>query len=93
MTEFEFGLAGHGFGGEGTPRHVRVKVSADANNSLIVIINAGAHGRWSIDLRVGSGSVEVTRAYEEGIRIDKEELPVWIKPVKEQIADRLTQNR
>jgi len=88
-TEFEFGLAGHGFGGDGDPRHVRVNVSADANNCLVAIIKAGSYGRWSIDFRVASGSVEVTRAYEEGMRIDEDELPAWMEPVKEQIEQRV----
>jgi len=77
-------LASHGYAGNDV-RKVYVEVSSDANDSLLAIIAAGEAGRYSFDFRVESGRVDIQRAYEEGMRVDEEQLPDWMAAVRQEI--------
>lgn len=84
--QFDCNLVQHGFDGAETPPTVYVEVSADYNNHLVAVISAGAAGRYSIDFRVDSaGSVEIEKAYIEGMRADQGDLPNWMYAVVDDI--------
>ncbi|MEF8801901.1 MAG: hypothetical protein V5A38_12010 [Halolamina sp.] len=84
-AKFDGEPAGHGDSGGGVPATVYGDVSADANNGLLVIIASGEHGRWSFNIALQRGNVEITRPYDEGMRIDVDELPTWMAPVRREI--------
>jgi len=69
-----------------TPTHVLVQVSSNGRSQM-AIVAAGTAGRWSFDFRIDSSGIEVERAFEEGIRVNVDELPVWMSPVQERVED------
>jgi hypothetical protein len=69
-----------------TPRHVLVEVSNNGR-SMMAIVAAGTAGRWSFDFGVDHSGIEIERAFEEGMRTNVDELPVWMDPVQEQVVD------
>lgn len=87
-AKFNVDLASQGHDGPDVPRRADIHVSADANNTLIAIIETGEHGRWSFDLRI-DGCVEITRAYDEGMRLDVDELPSWMPPIRRRIEEEI----
>lgn len=87
---FDVEMALHGFECSNTPARAYVEVGGGAT-TLFAIVAGGEHGHWSFDFGLESSSIEITRAYEEGIRIDPEELPEWIGPIQTAIARRLTE--
>lgn len=69
-----------------TPTHVLVQLSSTGRSQL-AIVAAGISGRWSFDFRIDSSGIEIERAFEEGIRVNVDELPVWMSPVRECVED------
>jgi len=65
-----------------TPTDILVQVSSNGRSQM-AIVAAGTAGRWSFDFRIDSSGIEVDRAFEEGIRVNVDELPVWMSPVQE----------
>ncbi len=68
-----------------TPAQVHVEIN-NSGRSLMAILAAGVAGRWSFDFRFDGQELEVVRAYEEGMRINEDELPVWVDPIRERIS-------
>lgn len=83
-ANFDIDSTYHGHDGPKVPTRADVNVTADANTTLVAIVEAGEHGRWSFDFRV-DGGIEITNAYDEGMRIDVDELPTWMAPVHHEI--------
>ncbi|KPN31103.1 hypothetical protein SY89_01845 [Halolamina pelagica] len=73
-----------------TPSHVLVEVTATAQTQM-AILAAGPAGRYSFDFRISTQGIEIVRAYEEGMRANVDELPVWMTPVTEEVADVMLQ--
>lgn len=84
-AEFDIDLASHGRDGPDVPTLVHVEVNADASETFVAIVDAAEHGRWSFDVRIERGGVEIARAYEEGMRVDVDELPSWMTLVRREI--------
>lgn len=80
--DFAVDLAEHGYGAIG---HVDVQLDADANGHHVAIIDAGTAGRWSVDFAVDTSDIELTRVYDEGMRIAVDDLPAWMAPIRERI--------
>jgi len=70
---------------EDTPAQVHVEIN-NSGRSLMAILAAGVAGRWSFDFRFDGQELEIVRAYEEGMRINEDELPVWVDPIRERIS-------
>jgi len=71
-----------------TPAQVHVEIN-NSGRSLMAILAAGVSGRWSFDFRFDGQELEIVRAYEEGMRINEDELPVWVDPIRERIRTEL----
>jgi len=85
--EFSIDLREHGFP-EG-PAQVVVEISPAGRGVLMAILAAGADGRYSFDFTVGQDGIEITKAYIEGMRAQKEELPEWVAVIREEIERQL----
>lgn len=83
-ANFDIDPTSHGHHGPAVPTRVDVEITADSNTTMVATVDAGAKGHWSFDIRV-SRSIELTDAYDEGMRIDVDELPAWMALVRRKI--------
>ncbi|WP_049980243.1 hypothetical protein [Halolamina rubra] len=86
--EFSIDLRDHGF--SDGPAQVLVEISPVRRGVLMAVLAAGADGRYSFDFRFTDGEIDILRAYVEGMRESVDGLPEWIKPVREEIEQHLT---
>jgi len=77
----------HGFA-DG-PAQIHVEINGLADNRGMAILAAGADGRYSFDFAINTGGIEITKAYIEGMRARKAELPEWVDVIREKIERQL----
>jgi len=71
------------------PAQIHVEINGLADNRGMAMLAAGAEGRYSFDFAIGTSGIEITKAYIEGMRAQKEELPEWVAVVREEIECQL----
>ncbi|NHX37833.1 MULTISPECIES: hypothetical protein [Halolamina] len=78
-------LHGHADG----PEHVHVEISPVDRQTHMAIVAAGVDGRYSFDFRYTNGTVDVQKAYAEGMREPIDELPNWMDCVRERVENEM----
>jgi len=76
-------LHGHADG----PEHAHVEISPVDRQTFMAIVAAGVDGRFSFDFRYSGGSIEITKAYVEGMREPVDSLPDWMDCVRERVKE------
>ena len=83
-TEFPVDLVAHGHDRPGVPRQLEVLVSTDANGTFQIEARTSAEfADYRLDARVVRGSIEVRRAFRDGVAIESNDLPSWDETVLE----------
>jgi len=87
VGEFSINTQLHGH--DDGPEHVHVEISPVDRQTHMAIVAAGVDGRYSFDFAINTGGIEITKAYIEGMRARKDELPAWVDVIREEIERQL----